>query len=159
MTYALGPKSRANLAGVHPDLARVVDRAIALTNQDFVVQEGLRTIEVQREYMRRGATRTLKSLHLVQPDGHGHAVDLVPWINGQPRWEWGAIWPIAAAMRQAGQELKIKLVWGGIWDRILTDLPIAPGITAPASLKRDVDAYCIRHPGPDFLDGPHYQLA
>ena len=37
MKYALGPKSLAKLDGVHPDLVKVVKRAIALTRQDFMV--------------------------------------------------------------------------------------------------------------------------
>ena len=154
MTYILGKKSLANLDGVHPDLVRVVKRAIGLTEQDFTVQEGLRSIETQREYLKRGVTKTLNSQHLKQGDGFGHAVDLVPWIGGQPRWEWPAIYPIAAAMRAAAAVEGVRLRWGGVWDRALADLG-----NGPASLKQAVADYCVRHPGPDFLDGPHYELA
>jgi len=146
MTYTLG----ARLAGVHPDLVRVVERAITTTTQDFTVFEGVRSVATQQEYMRRGVTRTLKSKHLVQADGFAHAVDLVPWIDGGPRWEWPAIWPIAEAMREACIELGVEVTWGGVWDLRLNSLgPV---------LKTAVDAYSRRHPGPDFLDGPHYQL-
>ena len=44
----LGAVSRRNLIGVHPDLVRVVERAITITTVDFRVAEGLRTIERQR---------------------------------------------------------------------------------------------------------------
>ena len=37
MAYSLGAKSRAELEGVHPDLVRVVERAIVLSKQDFAV--------------------------------------------------------------------------------------------------------------------------
>jgi peptidoglycan L-alanyl-D-glutamate endopeptidase CwlK len=150
MTYVLGAKSLAKLEGVHPDLVRVVRRAIAITTQDFAVFEGLRTLKTQREYMRRGVTRTLASKHLKQPDGFGHAVDLVPWIDGALRWEWGPIWHIAEAMRQAAIAEAVSLTWGGVWDQRLNDLG--------ADLKAAVSAYSARHPGPDFLDGPHFQL-
>ena len=39
-----------------PLLASVVHRPIKLTTQDFPVQEGLRTIETQRLYVKRGAS-------------------------------------------------------------------------------------------------------
>ncbi len=101
MPYALGQRSLVRLEGVHPLLASVVHRAIAITAQDFAVQEGLRSIETQRLYVKRGASKTMTSKHLRQKDGYGHAVDLVPWLNKQPRWEWPLIWAIANAVDQA----------------------------------------------------------
>lgn len=149
MTFVLGPTSLGRLSGVGPDLVKVVKRAIEITPQDFSVFEGLRSRETQAEYLKRGVTRTMNSKHLRQPTGFGHAVDLVPFIDGRVRWEWGAIWPIAEAMKQAAQETGILLRWGGVWDRTLNEL---------GDLKTEVDMYCKRHPGPDFLDGPHYEL-
>lgn len=153
MTYVLGAKSKRNLEGVHPELVRVVERAIALTEQDFSVHEGLRSLETQRKYLARGVTRTLKSKHLKQPDGYGHAVDLVPYVDGVLRWEWPLIWDIAAAMQTAAIEEGVSLRWGGVWDRRLNLLQ-----QGPEGLKAEVSAYSARHPGPDFLDGPHYEL-
>jgi peptidoglycan L-alanyl-D-glutamate endopeptidase CwlK len=154
MTYSLGARSRANLVGVHPDLLRTVQRAIGITSQDFAVHDGVRTPAEQREFVHRGVSRTMNSRHLVHADGFGHAVDLVPFINGQLRWEWEPIYAIAAAMRQAAAASDVRLTWGGVWDRRLSDL--APG--APA-MKAAVAAYTTRHPGPDFIDGPHFELA
>ena len=42
MGYKLSTKSLSNLKGVHPDLVKVVKRAIELTECDFTVTEGLR---------------------------------------------------------------------------------------------------------------------
>lgn len=153
MTYVLGAKSKRNLEGVHPALVRVVERAIALTEQDFSVHEGLRSLETQRKYLARRVTRTLKSKHLKQPDGYGHAVDLVPYVDGVLRWEWPLIWDIAAAMQTAAIEEAVSLRWGGVWDRRLNLLQ-----QGPEGLRKEVEAYTVRHPGPDFLDGPHYEL-
>lgn len=86
MPYSLGSKSRAELKGVHPDLVGVVERAIQITTQDFSVHDGLRTEAEQREYVRTGASQTMNSMHRTQADGFGHAVDLVPFINGKLRW-------------------------------------------------------------------------
>lgn len=152
MTYVLGIRSRLELRGVHPSLVAVVQRAIAITSQDFRVVDGVREIEEQRELLQRGASKTLRSMHLRQPDGYGHAVDLVPVVNGVLRWEWPLIYPIAAAMHQAAEEQNVPLRWGGVWDRLLNALD-------PLALPIEVRHYCERHPGPDFLDGPHYELS
>ena len=49
MTYDLGTRSKQNLSGVHPDLVAVVEAAIKITDQDFLVTEGIRNINRQRE--------------------------------------------------------------------------------------------------------------
>lgn len=156
MAYLLGDKSERALAGVHPIIVNVVRSAIAITEQDFTVFEGLRTLATQKEYLRRGVTKTLASRHLKQPDGFGHAVDLVPWINGSPRWEWEPIYRIAVAVDKAatGQGVAHRIRWGGIWDRAMAQY----GTDAPQSMKEAVAAYVRRHPGPDFIDGPHFEL-
>ena len=154
MTFVLGVRSLANLTHVHPSLVAVVERVIAGSSQDFTVQEGLRTSARQRLLVASGASKTLNSKHLEQPDGFGHAVDLVPWIDGTPRWEWGPIYHIAAAVREAAIALEVPLRWGGVWDRRINDLPAGAD-----ALKAAVQAYAARHPGPDFLDGPHVELA
>lgn len=154
--FTLGQTSQTRLQGVHPVLVGVVHASIGLTVQDFTVFEGLRTPERQRKLMAAGATRTLDSYHLPQKDGLGHAVDLVPWIDGQPRWEWGPIYHIAAAVVQAATEQGVadQITWGGVWDRHLSQI----GTTAE-QIRNAVVAYQVRHPGPDFIDGPHFQLA
>jgi peptidoglycan L-alanyl-D-glutamate endopeptidase CwlK len=157
MKFVLGTRSRAELQGVHPDLVAVVFRAIELTTQDFTVFDGFRTAEDQAELFRAGASQRdgtrRKSQHQKQKSGHGEAVDLVPWINGRARWEWGAIYPIALAVRTAAQEHGLRLRWGGAWDRVLNDIPNTAG-----AIAGEVQAYCARHPGPDFIDGPHYEI-
>lgn len=153
MTYFLGLKSRQELASVHPNLVHVVRRAISITTQDFSVHDGIRTEAEQRALVERGASKTMNSMHRRQPDGYGHAVDLVPYQDGKLRWEWPLIYPIAAAMAQASRELAVSLRWGGCWDQVLHRL----GET-PEDMKLAVEAYQRRHPGPDFIDGPHYEL-
>lgn len=156
MTYALGAKSKAELEGVHPDLVAVVQRAIAITKQDFSVHDGLRTVAEQREYVRRGVSKTMNSMHMKQPDGFGHAVDLVPYINGQLRWEWKPIFNIASAVRISAELLGVGLIWGGVWDRDF----LAIGETAD-DMEAAVNGYVARRRGigkTAFIDGPHWQL-
>lgn len=157
MSYTLGAKSKAALVGVHPDLVAVVQRAITLTEQDFAVYEGLRTQARQDEYLRRGVTKTRASKHLKQADGYGHAVDLVPWIDGSLRWEWPPLYKIAHAVDNAAQAMGIKLIWGGVWDKRMDEYG-----GSEAAIKAAVNAYVDRRRAlgrTAFIDGPHFQLA
>ena len=87
--FKLGKRSKRELEGVHPDLVRVVKTAIKLSDIDFTVTDGLRTISEQAELVKRGASKTMRSNHLKQLEtGYGHAVDLVGLLNGKARWEW-----------------------------------------------------------------------
>lgn len=112
--YQLGNKSRSKLDGVHPDLVAVVERAIQLTEQDFSVGEGLRSIDRQRELVKSGKSKTMNSRHLT-----GHAVDLFPYPLS---WDWEYFHPIADAMKQAAKELGVAIDWGGDW----TSFPDGP---------------------------------
>ncbi|MCB5320382.1 M15 family metallopeptidase, partial [Yersinia massiliensis] len=100
----------SNLIGVHPDLVKVVRRALEITPIDFKVIEGCRTVERQRELVKDGASQTMNSRHLT-----GHAVDIVPLPDGKVSWEWKYFYPMADAMKQAATELGITVEWGGNW--------------------------------------------
>lgn len=102
----LTPRDLSRLAGVHPDLVRVVIRARAA--EAFTVIEGLRTAERQAVLVAQGASKTLRSRHLT-----GHAVDLGPVPLD---WEdKPAFRRMAAAMKRAADEEGVPLVWGGDW--------------------------------------------
>ncbi len=151
MSFTFGPRSEGELVGVHPDLVKVTRRALEVTQIDFAVIDGVRTIEQQNEYVRTGASKTMASKHLPQADGYSHAVDLVPCLYGKPRWEVPLCLQVAAAVKQAAVELGVPIVFGAVWDRKLNDLP--------PNLARAIEDYKVRHTGADFLDYPHYQLA
>lgn len=108
--FKLGATSLARLKGVHPDLVRVVKRAIELTKQDFTVLEGLRTKERQKQLVAKGASKTMNSYHIT-----GHAVDVAPIVNGQVSWDWKYYYPVRDAMKAAAKELGVKVEWGGDW--------------------------------------------
>lgn len=113
MAYKLGVRSRLNLRGVHPDLVRVVERAIQLTDVDFTVTEGLRSKERQKQLRAAGASMTLNSRHLT-----GHAVDVAALVGGKVRWDWPLYPRIASAFKQAAKELNVPIVWGGDWTKL-----------------------------------------
>lgn len=110
MTYALSERSIRRLEGVHPDLVRVVKRAIEITPVDFAVTEGLRTKEKQEQLVKAGASKTMRSRHLT-----GHAVDLAAVISSEVRWDWALYPQIATAMKKAAYELDVPIEWGGDW--------------------------------------------
>ena len=109
MSYKLSQRSIDRLKGVNPDLVSVVKLAIERSDVDFMVTEGLRTKERQRELVAAGASKTMNSRHIT-----GHAVDLAAYVNGI-RWDWPLYEKIAKAMKQAAYELNIKIEWGGDW--------------------------------------------
>ena len=110
--YKLGPRSQMKLKNLHPDLVKVVQHAIELSEVDFTVLEGLRCIERQRELVKAGASQTMNSRHL-----DGHAVDLGAWVDGQVDWSWPLYSKIATAMKTGAQELNIPIEWGGDWKK------------------------------------------
>lgn len=116
--FKLSATSIAKLQGVHPDLIKVVNRALVLTSVDFSVTAGLRTIEQEREHVANGTSQTMNSRHLT-----GHAVDLTPWvrngsIDGRIAANWHYFASVARAMKMAALELKIPIVWGGDWETL-----------------------------------------
>lgn len=110
--FLLGSRSLTNLQGVHPDLVKVVKRAIEITECDFTVIEGLRTKARQAQLVKSGASQTNNSRHLT-----GHAVDLAAWVNGTVSWDWKYYNQIEKAVKQAAKELNVAIEWGGDWKK------------------------------------------
>ena len=69
----LSELSKERLEGVDERLKAVVIECAARCPFPFNVSEGLRTEEKQREYVKQGRSKTMKSKHLT-----GKAVDLYP---------------------------------------------------------------------------------
>jgi peptidoglycan L-alanyl-D-glutamate endopeptidase CwlK len=148
MTFIFGERSEKELVGVHPDLVRVVRRALELSPVDFGVHDGLRTVAEQQAYVDAGVSWTMNGRHLT-----GHAVDLIPYINGKLRWEWPPIFKIAAAMKQAATEFSQTIRWGGVWDMRLEELGDDLEAAEQAYIERR------RLMGKKAaVDGPHFEL-
>lgn len=140
--------SYKNLQGVNPQLVELVEIAIIDTPIDFRVTDGLRSLSEQKHLVAIGASKTLDSKHLT-----GDAIDIVPWINGKPKWEWPLIYTLAEHIRSVAQELNVRLIWGALWGVAFTNT-----IKKPQDL---VEAYVQRRRKVGrrvFLDGPHYEL-
>ena len=116
MGFVLGKTSLARLKGVDEQLVNIVKRAIEISEVDFTVMEGVRTLERQRELYAQGRTApgkivtwTMKSRHI-----EGKAVDLVPYPL-----DWNDLEKfnkIKDAMFQAAREQDVNLRWGADWD-------------------------------------------
>ena len=148
MGFSLGEKSIKELVGVDPRLVAVVKLAIEITEQDFSVHDGIRTLAEQKALLKAGATTTLNSRHIT-----GHAVDLVPFINGKLRWEWPPAYKIATAMRKAAKELGVKLRWGGNWDADFTN-----STTSTETLVSQYVASRKKIGKNAFIDAPHFEI-
>lgn len=75
---------------------------------EVLIYETIRTVEQQHEYVRKGASQTMRSYHLV-----GQALDFVPiQSNGTEDWNGYNKEPWASAIRYAKQ---IGFEWGGDW--------------------------------------------
>jgi peptidoglycan LD-endopeptidase CwlK len=124
VSYVLSKRSLSRLEGVHPDLVRVVKRAIQLTAVDFMVTEGTRTKEKQEQLIRAGASLTMHSRHLPTANQCrlACAVDLAAMVDGEVRWDWPLYPALNEAMQKAGKELGVPIEWGGGW-RTLKDGP------------------------------------
>ena len=116
MGFVLGKTSLARLKGVDEQLVNIVKRAIEISEVDFTVLEGVRTLDRQRELYAQGRTApgkivtwTMKSRHI-----EGKAVDLVPYPL-----DWNDLEKfnkIKDAMFQAAREQDVNLRWGADWD-------------------------------------------
>ena len=132
--FVLSKLSLGRLNGVDANLVKVVQRAIEITPQDFMVVEGVRTKE--QCYINYGKGRTVaqctakgvpaqyaqpklaKVTWLNNPLSSKHvtgkAVDLVPYPV-----EWNDLTKfdqVAKAMFAAADELGVSIRWGADWD-------------------------------------------
>lgn len=108
--FTFSKRSLDKMIGVHPDLQRVMRRAITQSSVDFAIMEGLRTKERQAQLYAAGASQTLKSRHIT-----GHAVDVAAFIGKDIRWDWPLYVTIAKHVKAAAMKLNIPIVWGGDW--------------------------------------------
>lgn len=158
--FRWGAKSLEELNGVHPILQQVATLALTkYATQDFMIFDGLRTTAEQAEYVKKGTSTTMNSMHLPQADGLGHAIDCVPVVNGKPVWDWDRIYPVIFAIDQAATELGVadKLVWGGAWDRRLSDFGGSPEAYKTAC-KDYAERFIEKYHRAGFVDGPHIEL-
>lgn len=113
MQYQFDARSLRSLARVHPDLRRIVHRALELSAYPLMVVEGRRRADKQRQLVRAGKASVLDSRHV-----SGHAVDIVAVQQLSPKHsrllfnDGPAARFVTAAMLEAARQLAIELECG-----------------------------------------------
>lgn len=150
--FRLSQRSLDRLQGVDESLVSVVKMAITLTKIDFGVTTGLRTLEMQKELVAKGASQTMKSKHL-----DGRAVDLVAYIGGKVSWQLHVYDEIADAMAAASNALGVSVRWGAAWTVPDIGYWVGEGNTMESAMNSYIDLRRSEGKRP-FIDAPHFEL-
>jgi len=128
--FKLSDRSESNLIGVHPDLTRVVYRAIEITPYDFGINgSSVRTMKEQKRLFSEGKSQTMNSRHVIE-NNECHfscAIDFNVYVNNKITWDVKYFRKVAQAFVTAAIELSIPIELGVLWE--------------------------------SFVDGPHVQLS
>ena len=154
MSFRLSQRSLDRLEGVHPEMVAVVERAIQLTEVDFGVTQGVRTLEEQKANVAAGRSQTMRSKHLLQDDGFSHAVDVVAYVGSDVSWELNLYDDICDAFKEAAEEVGCSIKWGAAWSE--GDIRSYPG-SAEDAMMAYVDLRRSQGRRP-FIDAPHFEL-
>lgn len=167
MTFFLGSRSRSELVRVNHLLARTAEDAILLTPIDFGVISGLRDDDEQLKLYRGNhsklngipkgkrvgnITGTGVSMHQLRL-----AIDIAAFIqNAEGKssvtWEVKYYLPIAEAFGNAARRKGLEMVWGGCWDKPLTEIK---------DFRLEMNRYkrlCLARGKKPFIDAGHFQL-
>lgn len=119
----LGKSSEAKLSTCHPHLQLVARKAIEVSDVDFGISEGHRSIEKQKEYFDKGLSKidgiTRKGKHNYEPS---LALDIYAFVNGKASYDpehltyLAGIFTAVANILYARGEISHKIRWGGNWD-------------------------------------------
>ena len=161
MIFRFGQRSIERMDGIHPKLLAVANDAISASLSDMTVPDmgGMRTLEQQKSLVAKGVSKTINSMHVKQKDGYGHAIDLIPYVNGkaivnalttQDREHW---YDIVWAMKYGAEKNGLSLRWGGRWfdpkiNNVKYDIR---NITS----RSDIEKLII---GNSFMDWAHYEI-
>lgn len=119
MAYAFGTASEAKLKTLHPDIVRVLRRAMSYQLMDFTIFETARSASQAAANAAKG-TGIVNSKHLVQADGYAHAADVYPYPTSEAGktifQDTKRFNVLAGIILAAAKEEKVKIRWGGNWD-------------------------------------------
>ncbi len=113
--YKASKRSKENLKGVDERLVLLVGYALAISKVDFVVVEGLRSTERQKQLYREKKSKC-DSVTNISKHQEGKAIDVyyVGWKNTDSskdeRWK-----KLIETFKLAGKKLGLKLTFGYDW--------------------------------------------
>ena len=121
--HKFGSTSKKRLSTCHKDLQMIMNNAIIISNVDFGIAEGHRSIEKQNQYFKEGKSTidgiNRKGKHNYTPS---LAADIYPFINGKANWDnehlsylSGVIHAVSELLFKKGKTTH-KIRWGGNFD-------------------------------------------
>ena len=125
MNYIFGTISRQNLDTCHQDLQLIAEESLKVSQVDFGITEGHRTLEKQQEYFETGASKcdgiTKISKHQSYPS---LAMDIRVYVPNKPELTYNIIYMAylggvitSVAERLLGEgKIKHKIRWGYNWN-------------------------------------------
>jgi peptidoglycan L-alanyl-D-glutamate endopeptidase CwlK len=144
--HVWGKASQVRMEGLHPDLVKVLNRYIEISQVDSTIIEGVRSDEQCFINFGKGRTQSqcalggcpvkysqphaakvtwvghaLSSNHRKKGDGYGHAVDMYPYpvsivLQGKAK-DWEPLFnQMARDMFQAAKDVGVSIRWGADWD-------------------------------------------
>lgn len=107
-------RSLKRLEGVHDDLVEIMKLALDMSPNTFIITEGLRSVDRQKQLVAAGASQTMRSRHLT-----GHAVDVAIKVDDEIRWDWPLYRALSVVVKDAAHQLELPIEWGGDWKSLV----------------------------------------
>jgi peptidoglycan L-alanyl-D-glutamate endopeptidase CwlK len=118
-----GRSSKEKLATCHDDLQLIMQEAVSVSDVDFGISEGFRTIELQQKYFNEGRSKidgvNKKGKHNYSPS---LASDIYAYVDGKANYEEehlsylaGLIHGVSEMLLKQGK-ISHRVRWGGNWD-------------------------------------------
>ena len=126
--YKLSQRSINNMKGVHPDLIRVVERAIQITPYDFGINEtSVRTEYRQKILVATGKSQSMNSRHVPENNecGLSCAIDINVYNKDGLTWDIAYYRRVGQAFVTAAIELNIQIELGILWKSFIDGVHIA----------------------------------
>ena len=123
--YKFGRISSQRLSNCHKDLQVLMNRVIEVTDIDFGIACGYRSVKEQQELYNQGRNTSgvivtyvdginKKSKHNSLPS---RAVDIYAYVDGKATWDEKYLYYLGGVINAVAKDLKISIRWGGNWDR------------------------------------------
>lgn len=161
--HKLSSNSRKHLKGCEPVLTDFTERTLIYSPHDLsVLHTSTRTFDEQREYVGKGVSKTMDSMHLPRKaSGLSGAVDLGIYIKGVNVWKLPSVYDlyedVHAAAQIAAREMDLNIISGTCWANLNQDVDYQDLLWSYRARKRKLSVQTGRRHSP-FFDGPHFEL-
>lgn len=120
--------SAERLATCDPYIQKVLNKAIEISEVDFGIAQGERTVAQQQQYFDEGKSRVnpqnysaeelpLKGFHITNEIyTKSGAVDIYAYYNGAAQWDSKHLTYLAGIIMAVDGMMENKMKWGGNWD-------------------------------------------